>query len=74
MTPPVVTAPLRTERLLRLERGINGLLLHDDGTEATLVAALRAVCESEGWAAGKYWRLDESESVLRIHAAWSADD
>ena len=74
MTPSVLTAPLRTERLLRLERGINGLLLHDDGTEATLVAALRAVCESEGWAAGKYWRLDESESVLRIHAAWSADE
>ena len=62
------------ERRLRLERGIGGLLLHDEGTEATLVAALRAVCESEGWAAGKYWRLDDTEGVLRIHAAWSADD
>ena len=62
------------ERRLRLERGIGALLLHDEGTEATLVAALRAVCESEGWAAGKYWRLDEADGVLRTHAAWSADD
>ena len=62
------------ERRLRLERGIGGLLLHDEGTEATLVAALRAVCESEGWAAGKYWRLDDADGVVRIHAAWSADD
>jgi len=61
-------------RRLRLERGIGGLLLHDEGTEATLVAALRAVCESEGWAAGKYWRLDDADGVVRIHAAWSADD
>ena len=62
------------ERRLRLERGIGALLLHDEGTEATLVAALRAVCESEGWAAGKYWRLDDADGVVRIHAAWSADD
>ena len=67
-------AGAHTERRLRLERGIGGLLLHDEGTEATLVAALRAVCESEGWAAGKYWRLDEADGVLRIHAAWSADN
>ena len=72
--PALEPGGVHTERRLRLERGIGGLLLHDEGTEATLVAALRAVCESEGWAAGKYWRLDEADGVLRIHAAWSADD
>jgi diguanylate cyclase (GGDEF)-like protein/PAS domain S-box-containing protein len=75
MTPGVAfDSRTDSERRLRLERGIGALLLHDEGTEATLVAALRAVCESEGWAAGKYWRLDEADDVLRIHAAWSADD
>jgi GAF domain-containing protein len=62
-----------TERLLRLERDVNRLLLNGDDTEATLVALLHTVCKSEGWAAGRYWRLDEPAGVLRIHAAWCQD-
>ena len=58
-------------RLLRLERDVNRLLLHGDDTQATLVELLHAVCKSEGWAAGRYWRLDEANGVLRIRAEWS---
>ena len=69
-----VTDRVRSEELLRLEREINRILVEADGTEAALVAAMRAVCEAEGWECAQYWRLDEREGVLRIHAAWSADD
>jgi len=61
-------------QLLRLERDVNRLLLHGDDTEATLVAVLHTVCKSEGWAAGRYWRFDEADGVLRIHAVWCQDD
>ena len=69
-----VTDRVRSEELLRLEREINRILVDADGTEAALVAAMRAVCEAEGWDCAQYWRLDEREGVLRIHAAWSADE
>jgi len=62
------------EQLLRLERAINRILADADSTEAALVATLRTVCEFQGWPAGQYWRFDESDGVMRIHAAWSADD
>ena len=69
-----VTTLVRTERLLLLEREINGILLDADTPEAALVAAMRAMCESQRWESGQYWRLDEAEGVLRIHAGWSLDD
>ena len=53
---------------------INRILLDADTPEAALVAAMRGVCESQRWESGQYWRLDEAEGVLRIHAGWSVDD
>ncbi len=69
-----VTERVRTEDLLQIEREINRILVEADGMEAALVATMRAVCEAEGWASAQYWRLDEGEGVLRIHAGWSADE
>jgi diguanylate cyclase (GGDEF)-like protein/PAS domain S-box-containing protein len=69
-----VTTVVRTERLLLLERDINRLVLDANTPEAALVEAMRAICESQGWDSGQYWRLDETEGVLRIHAGWSVDD
>ena len=59
---------------LLLERQINRILLDADTAEAALVAAMRIVCETQQWDSGQYWRLDETEGVLRIHAGWSVDD
>jgi diguanylate cyclase (GGDEF)-like protein/PAS domain S-box-containing protein len=69
-----VTTVVRTERLLQLEREINRILLDADTPEAALVAAMRGVCETQRWESGQYWRLDDAEGVLRIHAGWSVDD
>ena len=73
--PPVRPRDTRRElQLLRLESEVNRILLDPAGIEATIVAALRVVCEGMGWAAGQYWRFDAADYVLRIHAAWSADE
>jgi diguanylate cyclase (GGDEF)-like protein/PAS domain S-box-containing protein len=69
-----VTARVRDEHLLGLEREINRILVAEESAEKAMVATMRAVCEAEGWAAGQYWRLDEAEGVLRIHAGWSAEE
>jgi len=60
------------ERLLHLEHEIDRIL-DDDDPEAALRAAMRAICESETWDAGQYWRLDEINNVMRIHTAWSRE-
>ena len=64
----------RTEQLLHLEREVNRILLDADGTEAAIAATLRTVCEFQGWPAARYWRLDESDGALHLHAAWCADE
>jgi diguanylate cyclase (GGDEF)-like protein/PAS domain S-box-containing protein len=69
-----VTHSYTTEHLARLEREVTRALVGADGTEAALVAAMRTVCEFQGWTAGLYWRLDEEDGVLRVHAGWSTDD
>lgn len=67
-----VTGEKRDQRLLRLEQEIGGILEADDADPA-LVGAIRAICESEKWDAGHYWRLDEAHQVMRIHAGWSVE-
>lgn len=62
------------ERQLRLEREIHRILSDGEGPEVALVAVLRTVVEALGLKAGQFLRLDETDGVLRIHAAWSADD
>jgi len=68
-----VTAQIRGQHLLDLERQINRILVQERPPEEAIVAAMRTVCEFEGWAAGQYWRLDPEEGVLRIQAGWSGD-
>jgi len=63
----------RDERLLRLEHEIARILVDANDAEASLTAAIRAICESERWDAGHYWRLDEPTGVMRIHVAWSTE-
>jgi GAF domain-containing protein len=67
-------APERAQRLLALTLEVNRFMLTEPTPEAATVAAMRAVCTAQGWEAGTYWRLDETEGVLRVHAGWSLDD
>jgi diguanylate cyclase (GGDEF)-like protein/PAS domain S-box-containing protein len=68
------TERVRLQRLLTLAHELNRIWLSEPVPEAAVVAATRAVCASQEWDAGTYWRLDEADGVLRVHAGWSVDD
>ena len=67
-----ITARKRDERLLRLELSIARSLADaaaDD--EDAIRAALRKICESEGWKCGRFFRLDEQAQLMRFETGWS---
>ena len=67
-----ITTRKRDERLLRLELSIARSLADaaaDD--EDAIRAALRKICESEGWKCGRFFRLDEKAALMRFDTGWS---
>src|SRR5712691_8810954 len=55
----------RAEELLRLEHTVTRSLAEAETAVAAVQAAIRAVCETEGWECGRYLRVDERAGVLR---------
>ena len=60
----------RAEELLRLEHTVTRSLAEAETAAAAVQAAIRAVCETEGWECGRYLRVDERAGVLRCVEAW----
>jgi diguanylate cyclase (GGDEF)-like protein/PAS domain S-box-containing protein len=60
----------RAEQLLRLEHTVTRCLAEADSLGTGLKAAIRSVCETEGWECGRYLRVDERAGVLRFGEAW----
>jgi diguanylate cyclase (GGDEF)-like protein/PAS domain S-box-containing protein len=69
-----VTEEKRAELTLKLEHKVAGLLAQAEDSASGLRSVIRAVCEAENWACGRYFRLDEAAGVLRFHDAWSIAD
>jgi PAS domain S-box-containing protein len=67
-----VTAQKRTEELLALEHAVARCLSHAGTVSEGLQAALRAMCEIEGWDYGRYFRLDAATGALHFEDAWFA--
>ena len=65
-----ITARRRDEQLLALEHSVNRCLAEAESASGALQAAMRAVCETEGWECGRYFRVDEAAGVLRFAEAW----
>jgi diguanylate cyclase (GGDEF)-like protein/PAS domain S-box-containing protein len=65
-----ITAQKRVERLLRLEHRVIRSLTEAASIQEGLRAALRAVCEAEGWECAEFWKLDEARGVMRRFAEW----
>ncbi|HYI88087.1 MAG TPA: diguanylate cyclase, partial [Burkholderiales bacterium] len=66
-----VTEHKRAEQMLRLEHDVARLLAAAEDTGAGLRAVIRAVCEGEGFACGRYFRVDGE--LLRFQDAWAVD-
>ena len=69
-----VTAQKRAEQMLRLEHQVAHALAGEHEPNEVVRAVIRAVCEVEGWACGRYFRLDEASGLLRFQDAWCAAD
>src|SRR5688572_6067829 len=67
-----VTEEKRGEQMLRLEHDVARLLATAENESAGLQGVMRAVCEAEGFACGRYFRLERS--LLRFQDAWAAPD
>ena len=64
----------RAEALTGLEHSVARCLAGTDSAADTLKAVIRAICVSENWELGRYWRVDEAAGMLRPMQVWSAPD
>jgi diguanylate cyclase (GGDEF)-like protein/PAS domain S-box-containing protein len=64
-----VTEEKRAEQMLRLEHEVARLLAAAEDVSAGLKGVIRAVCEGEGFACGRYFRVDAD--LLRFQDAWA---
>ncbi len=69
-----VTTSMRAEQLLRLEHLVARCLADANNASAALKAVIRAVCETQGWQCGRYFRVDNEAGVLRFAESWSVLD
>src|SRR5262245_23673481 len=67
-----ITAQKRGELVLKLEHQVARSLAEADDVSSGLRSVIRAVCRAEGWACGRYFRVDHG--VLRFQDGWSVDD
>jgi PAS domain S-box-containing protein len=65
-----VTERKRGESLLALEHAVARCLADAGNAPAALKAVIRAVCETQGWDCGRYFRLDPAAGVLRHEESW----
>jgi diguanylate cyclase (GGDEF)-like protein len=69
-----ITASMRAEQLLRLEHLVGRCVADADNVSAALKSVIRAVCETQGWQCGRYFRVDNEAGVLRFAEFWSVPD
>src|SRR5450631_921600 len=65
-----ITARKRAEQLLSLEHSVTRRLADADSVAEALTSAIQAICETENWVYGQFWRLDEKLDLLRFDGYW----
>ncbi len=66
-----VTERRRADQLLKLEHSVTRSLAEADSVAAAMRAVIRAICETQDWECGRYFRVDERSGFLRYAEAWS---
>jgi diguanylate cyclase (GGDEF)-like protein/PAS domain S-box-containing protein len=69
-----ITAGVRAEQLLRLEHAVNRSLAEADSVSAALTEVIRAVCSTEGWECGRYFRVNDEAGVMCFGEAWGVPE
>jgi diguanylate cyclase (GGDEF)-like protein/PAS domain S-box-containing protein len=65
-----ITARKRAEQIQALEHAVNRALADADDERAAVEAAIHAVCETQGWECGRYFRWNEQAGALCLSDAW----
>ncbi|MHB8535630.1 MAG: PAS domain S-box protein [Sulfuricaulis sp.] len=65
-----ITEIKRAEQLLRLENSVARCLADANSTSTALQAVIRAVCETQRWDCGQYFRLDPAADKLSLDEFW----
>jgi PAS domain S-box-containing protein len=60
----------RAELLLSLEHRVLCCLADAKNATDAVKSVIRAVCETQGWKCGRYFRLDQSANVLSFSESW----
>jgi signal transduction histidine kinase/ActR/RegA family two-component response regulator len=69
-----ITERRRAEELRELEHAVTRILADADSASAALLSVIQAVCETEGWDCGRFFRVDEHAKVLRFAEGWGIPD
>jgi PAS domain S-box-containing protein len=69
-----ITERRRAEELRELEHAVTRILADTESASAALQSAIRAVCETEGWDCGRFFRVDEQAKLLCFGEGWGIAD
>src|SRR5438445_517329 len=69
-----VTYARRAQELQNLEHSVTHSIAAAESVTAAMTAAIRAICETEGWECGRYFRPDSEAGVLRFGESWGIQD
>jgi len=69
-----VTDSRRAQELQDLEHSVSRWIAEAESVAAAVTAAIRAICETESWECGRYFRPDTEAGVLRFSESWSVQD
>src|SRR3954468_8119063 len=69
-----ITERRRAEELRELEHAVTRILADADSASAALQSLIRAVCQTEGWDCGRFFRVDEQAKLLCFGEGWGIAD
>ena len=69
-----ITDARRAQELQNLEHSVAHSIAAAESVTAAMTAAIRAICETEGWECGRYFRPDSEAGVLRFGESWGIQD
>jgi len=69
-----ITERKRAAQLRELEHSVTRSLAEANDVDDALRGLIRAVCDAEGWEAGRYFRPDLEARALRFSVGWGVED
>jgi diguanylate cyclase (GGDEF)-like protein/PAS domain S-box-containing protein len=69
-----VTDRRRDEELRQLGHAVAELIAGADSSRAAVQAVIRAICETEHWDCGRYFRPSADGRVVRLAESWGVED